>query len=136
VQYSRATGWVGWVLLGSILLIILGVLHVGTGLVALVRPEVLAATRTDLLLPVGPTVLACLHIVVGAAALTAAPALLRGSRWARVASILLACMTAVVNFVFVDVYPAWSVTSLALTTLIIYAVAAHGAEMVDAYGGS
>jgi len=62
--------------------------------------------------------------------------LVRGSRWARAAAILLACVAAVVNFAFMNVYPVWSITAIAMTAVVIYAVAAHGAEVHEAYGRS
>lgn len=136
VEYSKATGWAAWVFLGAIMLMILGTLQVGVGLVALFRPEVLAASRADLLLPIGLTALAWVHVAIGALAVVTGVGLMRGSTWARVVAIVLAAAAALVNFAFVDVYPVWSITAIVLTTVVIYAVAAHGAEMADAYAGS
>jgi NAD(P)H-hydrate repair Nnr-like enzyme with NAD(P)H-hydrate dehydratase domain len=136
VERSEATAWVGFVLLGAIMLVMLGAVHVGTGLVALARPEVLSEGRADLLLPIGLTGLAWLHIVIGAVAVVVGVGLVRGTVWARVAAILLAGTTAVVNFAFVGVYPVWSATAIAMAAIVIYAVAAHGAEVAGAYGDS
>jgi hypothetical protein len=136
VEYSDATGWAAWVFLGAIMLMILGALQVGVGLVALFRPEVLAASRADLLLPIGLTALAWAHVAVGALAVVTGVGLMRGRTWARVVAIVLAGAAALVNFAFLDVYPVWSATAIVLTTVVIYAVAAHGAEMADAYAGS
>ena len=136
VSYSEATGWTAWVLLGGLLLVLLGTVHVCSGVVALFRPEVLGAGRADILLPVGLTTLAWLHLLVGAAAVVAGVGLIRGLVWARVTAILLGCVAVFVNFAFVGVYPMWSVTALILSVIVIYAVAAHGAEVADAYGGS
>jgi hypothetical protein len=134
VEYSQASGWVAGVLLGGVLLVLLGTLHVGIGLVALFRPQALAASRAELLLSVGLTALAWIHIVLGAVAVTVGVGLVRGVTWARVAAILLACLAAVVNFAFIGVYPVWSITAIALTAIVIYSVAAHGSEVADAYG--
>jgi hypothetical protein len=134
VEYSRATGWVAWVLLGGVLLVLLGAVHLGGGLIALLRPEILADGRADQLLPMSLTALAWLHLLVGTVALVTGTGLLRGLRWARVAGILLACGAALVNFVFVAVYPVWSVSAIALAGVIVFAVAAHGGEVAEAYG--
>ena len=136
VEHSEATGWVAWVLLGGVLLVLLGALHVGVGLIALLRPEVLAGGRADLLLPVGLTALAWIHPLLGGVAGTVGVGLMRGSRWARLAAIQLACLSAIVNFASVAVYPVWSATAVGLTAVVVYAVAAHGAEVAGAYGGS
>jgi hypothetical protein len=135
VEYSEATGWVAWVFLAGILLVLLAALHVCTGLVALFRPEILSGSRADLLLPVGLTTLAWIYILLGALAAAAGVGLFRGFRWARATAILLACVAILVNFAFVGAYPVWSITAIALAVIVIYAVAAHGAEMAGAYSG-
>jgi hypothetical protein len=136
VEHSEATGWVAWVLFGGILLVLLGTLHLCIGLVALFRPEVLAASRTALLLPIGLTTLAWIHILLGIVAGVVGVGLMRGLRWARLTAILLACLSALVSFAFVGVYPVWSGTAITLAAIVIYAVAAHGAEVANAYGDS
>ena len=136
VEHSTATGWVGWVLLGGVLSVLLGALHVGAGVVALFRPEVLAGGRADLLLPFGLTALAWIHLLIGAVTVVVGVGLIAGSRWARAAAVVLACLIAIVNFATADLYPVWSVTAITLTAIVIYAVVAHGSEVADAYGVS
>jgi hypothetical protein len=136
VEYSEATAWVAWVLLGAIVLVLLGAVHLCVGLVALVRPEVLAQRRADLLLPVGLTGVAWFHIVVGLAALVTGAGLVRGRRWGRITAVLLAGLAALVNFAFLGVHPVWSATAIGMAIIIIYAVAVHGGEVADAYGDS
>ena len=136
VERSTATGWVAWVLLGAVLLILLGTVHVGIGLVALFRPELLATSRAGLLLPVSLSVLAWGHVTVGAVAVATGVGLMRGTRWARIGAIALACAAAAVNFIFVAMCPVWSVTAATLAVIVVYAVAAHGSELADAYASS
>lgn len=134
VEESRATGWVAWVLFGGLVLVLLGTAHVCVGLVALLRPEVLAGSRADVLLPVSMTALARLHLVLGAIGVVCGVGLIRGLRWARAAGVLLACLAAAVDFAFIAVHPAWSVIAIALAGVVVYSVVAHGAELADAYG--
>jgi hypothetical protein len=135
-EHSEATAWVAWVLLGALMLVMLGAVHVGTGLLALIRPEVLAGGRADLLLPVGLTALAWFHMLLGVIAVAAGVGLVGGHAWARIVALLLAGTAALVNFAFIDVYPWWSVTALTMIAVVFYAVAAHGAEVADARGDS
>jgi hypothetical protein len=134
VKHSEATGWVAWVLLGGVLLVLLGALHVGAGVVALVRPEVLAGGRADLLIPVGLTALGWFHLLLGGIAAAVGVGLVRGRRWARIAAVQLACLIAIANFASVEVYPVWSVTAITLTAVVLYAVVVHGSEVAAAYG--
>jgi hypothetical protein len=135
VEHSEATGWVAWVLFGGVLLVLLGALQVGAGVVALTRPGVLGGGRADLL-PLGSTGLAWTRLLLGGFAVAVGVGLFTGSRWARIAAVVLACLIALVNFTAVQVYPVWSVTAITLTAIVVYAVVAHGAEVADAYGGS
>jgi hypothetical protein len=133
VSRSTASGWVAWIVLGAVLLILLGCVHVMTGLAALLRPQILATSRGHLLIPIGLTALAWLHIVLGAVAVAVGYGLFRGRRWARWSAILIACLAILVNFVFIAVYPIWAVIAIAFAAIAIYATAVHGTEMADAY---
>jgi hypothetical protein len=134
VEQSRATGWVAWVFFAVLLLVLLGSVHLGVGLVGLVQPQMLAGTRAGLALPISLTAVAGLHVALGVADWVAGVGLLRGLRWARVATIVLACLGAIVNFLFIANDPAWSAIALALTGVIVYAVVVHGHEVAEAYG--
>jgi hypothetical protein len=136
IERSQATGWAAWVLFGGVVLLLLGVLHLGLGLLALFRPEVLVGSRAELALPMSLTTLAWIHLAVGAAAVPVGVGLVRGLRWARLLAVQLACVAAIVNFALVGVYPVWSILSVGLAVVVSYAVARHGAEVADAYGPS
>jgi hypothetical protein len=133
---SATSGWAAWVLFGGILLFLLGVLHLTVGVLALVRPEILAGTRADLAFEIPLTAVAWIHLAAGAAAIAVGAGLVLGRRWARLVVVQLACLAAIVNFAFIAVYPIWSVVSVGLAILVSYAAARHGAEVADAYGSS
>ncbi|MEV6300592.1 hypothetical protein AB0M02_14390 [Actinoplanes sp. NPDC051861] len=134
VQESTATGWTAWVLFGGLLLVLLGTVHLCVGLLALWRPEVLAGTRSDLLLGISMTGLAWVHVVLGAAAVVTGVGLVRGLVWARILAVVLAACAALVNFAFAAAHPAWSIIALPLAGAVIFSVTAHGGEVADAYG--
>jgi hypothetical protein len=136
VSRSTASGWVAWIMLGGLVLLMLGSVHVLTGLVALLRPQILATTRSHLLVPIGLGALAWLHVVLGVIAVVVGFSLLRGRRWARWTAIVLAFLAILVNFAFIAVYPIWAVVAIAFAAIVIYAVVVHGSEMADAYSGS
>ena len=135
VEVSQATGWVAWVLLGAMFLVLLGVLHLGMGLVALFRPEILAGSRSEQLLPGGDDALATIHIVLGTVAVITGVGLVRGLRWARAIAVVLGGLAGIVNFIYVSEHPVWGVTAMVMAVVVIYAVAAHGGEVADAYAG-
>jgi hypothetical protein len=73
------------------------------------------------------------HLALGVVAFIVGLGLLRGRRWGRVAAMVLACLAILVNFAFIAIYPLWDVTAIILAAITIYAVAAHGSELADAY---
>ncbi|GAA2852476.1 membrane protein [Actinoplanes cyaneus] len=134
IEESRATGWIAWVLFGGVLLVLLGALHLSVGLIALLRPEFIAGDRADLLTDLPLTAVGWIHIAVGALALATGPCLIRNLSWARSVTVGLAVLAAVINFVFLGIYPVWSVIGIALSLLIAWAVVVHGDELAGAYG--
>ncbi|MEU4691502.1 hypothetical protein [Actinoplanes sp. NPDC023714] len=134
VEESTATGWVALVLFGGLALVLLGSVHLFVGSLALWEPEILAGTRSDQLLPISLTALGWLHMAIGALAVITGVALFRGPVWARIVAIVLASLSAIVDFLFLHVHPIWSGIALVLAALVIWAVARHGAEVADAQG--
>ena len=136
VSRSEATGWIAPIMLGAVMLVLLGSVHALIGLVALLRPEVLGTSRSHLLIPIDLVALAWFHVALGAAAVAVGLGLLRGRGWARWTAIVFACLAILVNFVFITLYPAWSIAAITFAAILIYAVAAHGPEMAAAYSGT
>jgi hypothetical protein len=130
---DEATGWVAWVLFGGLMLLLLGGAHLTIGALALVRPEALEGTRSDLLLDINLTALGWVHIALGAALMIIGGALMLGQVWARFVAIVLACAALVINFAYAGVYPVWSVVAIGLSAVVLYATAAHGGELTRAY---
>jgi hypothetical protein len=55
--------------------------------------------------------------------------MLSGNPVARVAGVVLAALSAVVNLAFLAAYPIWSVLVIALDVVVIYAIVVHGREL-------
>jgi hypothetical protein len=64
-----------------------------------------------------------IHLVLGLVVIFAGYGLLSGQTWARVVGIILASVSALVNFAFIPYYPFWSLTIIALDVFIIWALA-------------
>src|SRR4051812_15829260 len=130
---DEPTGWIAWILFGGLMLVLLGGAHLTVGSLALVRPAALEGSRSDLLLGVGLTTLGWVHIVLGVVLMVAGAGLMLGQVWARVFAIVLAAVAFVVNFAYVSVYPIWSVVSIGLCAIVLYATVAPGGELTRAY---
>jgi hypothetical protein len=129
------TAWAGWVVFAGITLVMVGLFHGTMGLVALFHHGYYAVSRSGLLVPVSYTTWGWLHIALGVIAVVTGFGILVGRMWARVAGIVIAVLSAIVNLGFLAAYPVWVVFIVAFDVITIYALAVHGGELEDPYEG-
>lgn len=122
------TGWYGWVIFASMMMIMAGGFQATAGLVALFNSDLYVVSEDRLVVNVDFTTWGWTHLILGAVAVAAAFGLLVGQMWARIVGIVMALVSALVNLAFMSAYPLWSLTIIALDVLVIYAIAMHGAE--------
>lgn len=126
---AEPTGWVGWVVFASVMMLMVGTFQVINGLTALFRSGYYVVPQNDLVINVDFAGWGWAHIALGALAIAAGIGLLAGQMWARVVGIAMALVSAVVNLAFIPAYPLWSITVIALDVVVIYAIAMHGKEI-------
>ena len=127
--YEDPSGWAGWVVFGGVMLILVGIFHVIQGLVALINDDYYLVTKNGLVLNLDFTSWGWTHLVLGILIGLVGVGLLTGNSAARVAGVVLAVLSAVVNLVFIAAYPAWSVIIIALDVIVIYSIVVHGREL-------
>jgi hypothetical protein len=66
-----------------------------------------------------------IHLLVGLALLVIGVFLLRGATWARVAGMITAVISAILNFVWLPFSPWWALLVIAVDVLIIWALASY-----------
>lgn len=71
------------------------------------------------------TVWGVIHLLVGLALLVIGVALLRGQTWGRVAGMIVAVVSAILNFVWLPYSPLWAIMVIAVDILIVWALAAY-----------
>ena len=54
---------------------------------------------------------------------------LAGQVWARTIGVLVAGLSAIVNFAFIPIYPVWSIAIIALDVAVIWALTVHGRDV-------
>ena len=118
----------GWIMFASMLMVLVGSFQVVIGLTALFHSDYYVVGPNGLVVNVDYTAWGWVHLLLGAVAVAAAFGLLAGQAWARVVGIGLAVLSAIVNVAFMQAYPWWSLTVVALDVLVIYAIAVHGEE--------
>ena len=129
---SRPTAWVGVVLFGGIILVMVGGFQTIQGFVALFRDEYYLVSPNGLVVEVDYTAWGWTHLLIGLVAIATGIGVMVGQTWARVLGIVIAVLSALVNIAFLSAYPIWSTIIIAMDVLVIYALAVHGREAADA----
>jgi hypothetical protein len=129
MRASRVSGWVGWIVFASVMMVISGVFSIIWGIVALARDQVFVVGRRGNVVDLDYTAWGWIHLILGIVVLTAGLALLKGSFLAMVMTIVLAVLSAIGNLLVIAAYPVWSVIVIAVDVLVIYAVTVHGNEL-------
>jgi hypothetical protein len=122
------TAWVGFVLFGGIMLLMLGGFQAIEGFVALLKEDYYVVTRNGLIISMDYTVWGWTHLIIGLVAVGAGFGVLVGQMWARVLGIVIGVVSALVNIAFLPAYPIWGTIVIATDILVIYALAVHGGE--------
>ncbi|HEX6499354.1 MAG TPA: hypothetical protein VF054_10025 [Micromonosporaceae bacterium] len=125
------TGWVGWIVFGATMLILMGAFQFIEGLVAVLRSGYYVVAESQLAVNVDFTVWGWVHMAIGALAVITGFGLFVAQTWARVVGVILAGVSAIVNMAFIPAYPFWSLAVIALDVVVIYALVAHGREMTN-----
>lgn len=128
---AQPSGWVGMVVFGGLMMIVAGTFHAMAGLVGLFNDSYWLVPSSDLVVTVDYTTWGFVHLILGVLAIAAGAGILAGQAWARVAGVVLAVISALVNIAFLAAYPLWSMLIIALDVLVIYALIAHGKEVTS-----
>jgi hypothetical protein len=123
------SGWAGWVVFGGVMLILMGAVQITQGLVALFDDGFYAVSSAGLVVDVDYNTWGWIHVVIGLVGILVGIGLLAGNLAARMAGVVIAFLSALVNLAFVTAYPVWSVMVIVLDVIVIYAIIVHGREL-------
>ena len=135
VAYSTGrspTAWTGWVVFAGFMMLMLGFFQAIEGLVALFNNGFYHVTPSGLVLNVNYNVWGWVHLILGAVIFVSGIGVLAGNTAARAVAVVLAGLSALLNLVFIEAYPIWSVIIITVDVLVIYAITVHGRELRDA----
>jgi hypothetical protein len=121
--------WAGWVVFAAAMLILVGLYQAIEGLVALIEREYYLVGESGLIVTVNYTTWGFVHLIVGCVAIIAGFGVLAGMTAARVAGIVLAGLSALINLAFIAAFPLWATIIIVFDILVIYALVVHGREV-------
>jgi hypothetical protein len=114
----------GIAVFAGLVMIIGGAFQALEGLAAVVNDQWLVV-RPEYIFAFDLTVWGVIHLLVGLALLVIGVSLLRGQTWARVAGMVVAVISAILNFVFLPFSPLWAIMIIAVDMLVIWALASY-----------
>lgn len=126
--HAPSSGWTGWARFAGVILLVNGIFSGVQGLVALIGPNTYYAVTQGSLFVFDATGWGWWNLIIGVFLIATAFALFAGATWARIAAVILAIFSAVVQLLLIPAQPWWSVIVISIDVLIIYALIAHGAE--------
>ena len=119
----------GWVLGGTafagVIMLLIGVFHAIAGLVAIFDDEFYVVTR-NYTFDLDVSAWGWIHLLIGLLLIAVSYGLFMRSSWAGVTAIMLASLSAVVNFFFIPYYPFWAIVVIALDIWVIWALTRPG----------
>jgi hypothetical protein len=127
-EHTEVTGWVAWVVFAGVVMLINGAFSAIAGLVALFEDDYYLVRPNGLVVNVDYTTWGWVHLLIGILIAAAGIGALLGQTWARVVGVVMASVSAIVNFAFLAAYPFWSTIVIALDVFVIYALVVHGRE--------
>jgi len=125
------TGWTGWVVFASFMMVLLGAFQAIQGLVALFDDGFYLVRENGLVIDVDYNVWGTVHLLLGVLLLLSGAGVLTGNLAARTVGVILAGLSALANMAFIGAYPFWSILIITVDVLVIYALTVHGRELKD-----
>lgn len=121
----------GIAVFAGLVMIIGGAFQALEGLAAIVNDEWLVV-RPEYIFAFDLTAWGVIHLLIGLALLVIGVSLLRGQTWARVAGMVAAVISAIMNFVFLPFSPLWAILIIAIDMLVIWALASYLRQPIPA----
>ena len=127
VREQEVSGWaMGGLVFAASMLVLGSVFQILAGIVAIANDEFFVATR-NYTFDLDVTAWGWLHLIVGVVMLVVGLGLFGRRTWAGVGGILIAMLSAVLNFFFIPYYPIWSLLVIGIDVWVIWSLTRPGA---------
>jgi hypothetical protein len=123
----EVSGWAaGGIVFAACVLTIIGAFQVIAGLTAIFDDEFFVVAE-NYTFDLDVSAWGWIHLILGVLLLATGLGLFGRQGWAGVTAIMLATLSAVVNFFFIPYYPVWAIVVIALDVWVIWALTRPGA---------
>jgi hypothetical protein len=127
--YSGAA--VGFTVFASVMMIMVGVFQALAGIVSLINDELFVIGQ-EYVFKFDVTTWGWIHLLLGILIGTAGAFLFRGAVWARTVGVIVAVISAIVNFAWLPWYPIWGIVMITVDVFVIWALTVHGRDIAEA----
>jgi hypothetical protein len=121
----------GIVVFAGVVMIVGGAFQALEGLAGIVHDQYLVVLP-NYIYAFDITVWGVIHLLVGLGLLVIGVSLLRGKTWARIAGVIAAAVSAIVNFAWLPYSPWWAVILIVIDVFVIWALASYLGQPVPA----
>jgi hypothetical protein len=121
---------VGFTFVASTMMVLIGAFHAIAGLTGIIENQFYVATP-NYIFQFDVTTWGWIHLIWGIVVLLAGFSLWTGAVWARTVGVYLAVLSAIANFAFIPYQPVWSIVMIAIAVTVIWALTAHGRDIVE-----
>ncbi|MFN8164159.1 MAG: hypothetical protein U0R26_10120 [Solirubrobacterales bacterium] len=131
------SGWaMGWATFAAIMLMLGGCFAILAGIAGIAEDDILVRTQ-DWVFNFDTTTWGWIHLLVGIGVVAAGFGIFSGNVAARTVGVIVAIISAVINFAWLPYYPVWAVVVIAIDIAVIWALTAHGRDLArDAARGA
>jgi hypothetical protein len=129
VSETRSTVAVGFTVFAGTMMIVIGVLHAIQGIVA-VANDTFYVVGQEWTFSLDVTTWGWAHLILGAVVAVAGFFVFQGAVWARAIGVVVAAVSAIVNFAWLPYYPVWGIVVIVLDVFVIWALTAHGRDVL------
>ena len=121
-QDQPISGWAtGGIVFAATMMLIAGVFHIITGLVAIFDDDFFVVAR-NYTFDLDVTGWGWIQLILGVLLLSAGWGLFNRSTWAGVFTIFVASLSAIANFFFIPYYPIWALVVIGIDVWVIWSV--------------
>lgn len=129
VSETRSTVAVGFTVFAGTMMIVIGILHAIQGIVALAN-DTFYVVGQEWTFSLDVTTWGWAHLILGAVVAVAGFFVFQGAVWARAIGVVVAALSAIVNFAWLPYYPVWGIVVIVLDVFVIWALTAHGRDVL------
>ncbi len=129
---TQPSGWaIGWTTFAGVMMVVGGGWWIISGIVALAN-ESFYVVGEEWIFQFDVTTWGWIHLILGIVVLLAGFYVFTAAVWARTVGVIVAVLWALVAFAWMPWYPIWGIIFVAISVAVIWALTAHGRDIVEA----